>query len=145
MSRQDGTGNKVVMTGRDGIYFLLRRDGTVVIIFQDGNGRYIISSTTTGIDGTSFFLDGTGRYIFVFTTGRDGTLHIFFHCTEKRNAKHTDLGTKAPVLQVTSYNILRSITFRRIIKVSSYDIIRALSMGVNLYFVISINIDVKEG
>ena len=102
MSRRDGTGNKVVMTGRDGIYFLLPRDGTVDTIFQDGTGRYIISSTT-GIDGITFF--STARGGILLFSRRDGTVHIIFHCTDERNAKHTDLGTKAAVLQVTSYNI----------------------------------------
>ena len=48
---------------------------------------------------------------------------IIFHCTEERNAKHTDLGTKAAVLQVVQ---VTGLILRRII---SYDIIRALSMN----------------
>ena len=69
---------KVVMTGRDGIYFFGRRDGTVHKIVHDGTGRYIISSTT-GSDGISFFFDGTGRYTLFFTTGRDGTHNFLLH------------------------------------------------------------------
>ena len=93
---------KVVMTGRDGIYFFGRRDGTVHKIVHDGTGRYIISSTT-GSDGISFF--STARGGILYFSRRDGTVRITVYCTEERNAKHTDLGTKAAVLQVqvTSY------------------------------------------
>ena len=65
------------------------------IIFNDGTGRYILSSTT-GSDGTTYF--STARDGTFWCPRRDGTVHITFHCTGERNAKHTDLGTKAAVL-----------------------------------------------
>ena len=44
---------KNVTTGRDGMYFFARRDGTVNNFFHDGKGRYF------------FFLDGTGGTFFI--------------------------------------------------------------------------------
>ena len=62
------------------------------IIFPDGTGRYI-NSSTTGRDFTTFFFDSTGLYILF--SRRDGTVRIFFHCTGECNAKHTALVIKA--------------------------------------------------
>ena len=95
---------KIVMTGRDGIQFLPRREMTVLPFLSTARGG-----------------------IFMFSR-LDGTVRIIFHCTGERNAKRTNLGTKQAVLQVTSYK-LHGIILRRMI---SYDIIRALLMGVNL-------------
>ena len=88
------------------------------IIFHDGTGRCMISSTK-GRDGT-FFFDGTGG-TFLFSR-RDETVRIFFHCcTGERNEEHTALGTKAAavlqakvthVVHIISYDIRRTFINR---------------------------------
>ena len=76
LSRRDGTENKNCHYGTERFIFFSRWDRTAHNFFDDGTGRYIISSTTrsddttffsTTRDGTFFFHDGTGRYAYFFT------------------------------------------------------------------------------
>ena len=68
----DGTGRRIktLMTGPDGIEFLLRREVTVLLFFRRHGTVHF------------FFNDGTGRYAYFFTAQEGGT------------QKNADLGTK---------------------------------------------------
>ena len=104
---------KIITTGRDGIHFFVRRDGTVHVIFHDGTGRYK-SSCTTGRVGTSTF--STARDGTFWFLRRDATVRIFFHCTGEHNAR-THCCSRHQGISVTSY--------------TSYDIIRYHTYNIN--------------
>ena len=85
------------------------------IIFHDGTGRYI-NSSTTGRDGSFTSTTGRDGTFLVSTTGLTGRYEYVFTAQESAMQEHSAaLGTKAAVLQLIMYTISYIRTLSRVI------------------------------